>query len=216
MKTKTLSFLVSIFILFTFTGCQNETGQLKSNTKTTFSNIYKNVSINYTEIRSTQLDDCDFSNGDIDALKYDENKITEYDTLKSFYEKITDDYRANDMILKGTLGLLGRNFSTGKTHSDTLYHDSLRKWNETNHQKYICYSNYLRTLRAHPERYKNHVVVIKTSFVQYFEIVINDKLSYFGKVQIDGVNGKITPESIDRIKSSYKEFLKFKTEVGGC
>ena len=201
MKTNILSFLVSLFLLISFVGCQKKsesnlsystllsTSMEQNNSKIKnekkqmywfFSHVFKGVPIIYTKNMSTSIDKkhsyvmIEFI-GDVYCDSY---KVTEYDTLYNYYSIYIKNHRITD-------------------------------------SKYICYSNYLKTLQEHPEHYPK-VLKTTTSFVQYFEIVINDKLSYFGKVQIDGVNGKITPESIDRIKSSYKEFLKFKTEVGGC
>jgi hypothetical protein len=80
------------------------------------------------------------------------------------------------------------------------------------YEKYDCYKRYLETLVAHKNK-KEYQIVLKKNvyYCQKFEVVINDKLSYFGKVYVLFTNDKLDKSSLDNIKQQYKEFLKVKS-----
>jgi hypothetical protein len=138
--------------------------------------------------------------------------LTVFDTLVNYYNICIQGYENNIVLIEvwkksPTVLTIGSKIVA----VDSLYQDSIKNWNKENYHKYTCNSRYLQTVMNHTERYRK-VVLSKCEYDQKYEVVINDKLSYFNSVRIYIVNGKLSSETTLELKKSYKEFLSWKSE----
>lgn len=212
MKTALLSLL---FLLTILTGCQNsmyDNFRFDSKLESSFNEIFKGEDVVLGEKTNPKVKDETIFNLysimflDKEPLKPIEyTNLTVFDTLVNYYSICINDYETNKEFLRVTKN------KKPPTKSDSLYQDSVKNWNDVNYHKYVCNSRYLQTVKNHPERYKK-VVLTKCKYDQNYEIVINDKLSFFSSIRVYIVNGKLSTETTTEMKKSYEKFLIWKSE----
>lgn len=169
----------------------------------TIERYYKEFIIEY-DINTKNIND------NIDIKKLNLKQKTKIDSLKKYIDSHTIEELHKIGWSNSEINLIL--FVDVKTPYQL---DSIHNWLVQNEQKYNCYNSYIQTLEAHPERY-NNVIITTKSYYQYFEIIYNDKLSYFGKVRIDIVNDTLTKQSLTNIRFSKGGFYKWKDKISNC